>query len=183
MSEADFLYKLQSGNREAFVLLLDTYQKPVLNICYRFLLNKEDAEDISQEVFIEVFRSIPTFREDSKLSTWIYRIAVAKSLDEIKKQKRKKRITSIGKALGIDINALIVAGKQRPDRNMEENESYSELLSLMNKLPENQRIAFTLSKVEGYTNDEIAEIMQASLVAVDSLIYRAKKKLKSLLNK
>jgi len=179
--EADLLTQLKTGNHAAFARLVESYQKTVLNICYKFLLNREDAEDISQEVFVEVYHSVKNFREDSKLSTWIYRIAVSKSLDELKRQSRKKRISSIGKTLGIDKIAHLVSGTDRPDHLLEQNEELEQLMQALNRLHESQRIALTLSKIEGYSNTEIAEIMQTSLTAVDSLIYRAKQNLKSFL--
>lgn len=182
MEETEFLLQLKRGNQSAFAELVSVYRRNVLNICYRFLLNREDAEDVSQEVFVEVYHSIISFREESKLSTWIYRIAVTKSLDEIKKQSRKKRISSIGKTLGIEKIVHIVSGTDRPDQTMEQMEDLALLMQALNKLHESQRIALTLSKIEGYTNTEIAEIMQTSLTAVDSLIYRAKQNLKEFLN-
>jgi len=139
-------------------------------------LNKEDAEDVSQDVFIEIFESINEFRGDSKLSTWIYRIAVSKCLDEIKKRNRKKRISSIGKLLQIDAISSWLSGGSMPDKMMHENEKLREVEIVLNALPENQRIAFTLSKIDGFSNHEIAEIMNITTVAVESLIYRAKKK-------
>ena len=181
MNDDDFLRQLQSGNGEAFAQLVLTYRKNVINICYRFLLNREDAEDVAQEVFVEIYQALKKFRGDSKLSTWIYRIAVSKSLDEIKKQKRQKRITSFGKILGIDDLVHWLAGGTRPDKILEADEDYAHLLNALNKLPDNQRIALTLSKIEGYTNPEIAEIMQTTLTGVDSLIYRAKNNLKPFL--
>ena len=180
--EAELLIRLRSGDRTAFAQLVDSYQKMVLNICYRFLLSREDAEDVSQEVFVEVFQSIRNFRSDSKLSTWIYRIAVSKSLDELKKQSRKKRISSIGKTLGIEKIAHRITGTDRPDHSLENREDLNLLLQALNKLHESQRIALTLSKIDGYSNTEIADIMQTSLTAVDSLIYRAKQNLKTFLN-
>jgi RNA polymerase sigma-70 factor (ECF subfamily) len=182
VNNKELLTQLRSGDNNAFAELVALYQKNVLNICYRFLLNKEDAEDISQEVFLEIFRSIKNFQENSKLSTWIYRIAVSKSLDEIKRQSRKKRITSLGKTLGLETVALWVTGHDRPDKTMEEGEDLEMLLKALNKLQEGQRIALTLCKIEGYTNSEVAEIMQTTLTAVDSLIYRAKQNLKIYLN-
>ena len=181
-NETDFVIKLKSGDKQAFADMVAVYQKTVINICYRFLLNKEDAEDVSQEVFIEAYHSIRDFRGESKLGTWIYRIAVSKSLDEIKKRNRKKRISSIGKTLGIEFISNILAGNERPDKTIEENEGYSMLLKTLGELPENQRIALSLSKIEDYPNSEIAEIMEVSLTAVDSLIYRAKQNLKAILN-
>ena len=86
MEESDFLQNLKNGNKSAFDHLLFLYCDRVINICYRFLLNQDDAEDVSQEVFIEIYQSFKSFRGDAKLSTWIYRIAVTKSLEEIKKR-------------------------------------------------------------------------------------------------
>lgn len=179
----DFLIQLKSGDRIAFVELVAYYRKTVLNICYRFLLNREDAEDVSQEVFIEVFSSVRNFREDSKLSTWIFRIAVSKSLDELKKRSRKKRISSIGKTLGLENVSNWLAGNDQPDQHIEEQEDLILIQNALDKLHESQRIALTLSKIEGYSNSDVAEIMQTSLTAVDSLIYRARQNLKSFLNR
>jgi RNA polymerase sigma-70 factor, ECF subfamily len=179
MNEAELILQLKSGNREAFAQLVSAYRNSVLNVCYRFLLNQEDAEDVSQEVFFEVYRSIKNFRGESKLSTWIYRIAATKSMNEIKRINRKKRISSAAKTLGIEKIASLIAGNERPDKALEDHEGFSILMKALNNLPENQRIALTLSKLEGHCNAEIAEIMQTTLTAVDSLIYRAKQNLKS----
>ena len=80
--------RLKSNDRNAFTELIALYKNSVMTTCYRFLLDKEDAEDISQDVFVEVFQSIHSFRGDAALSTWIYRITVTKCLDEIKRRKR-----------------------------------------------------------------------------------------------
>jgi len=181
-NEKEWLSQLKSGSNIAFAELVTLYQKKVLNLCYRFLLDRVEAEDVSQEVFLEVFRSIHNFREDSSLSTWIYRIAISKSLDELKKKSRKKRITSFGKTLRLDKVAHWLVGSERPDQKMEDQEGFSQLMNALNHLHESQRIALTLSKIEGYSNTEIAEIMQTTLTAVDSLIYRAKQSLKIILN-
>jgi RNA polymerase sigma-70 factor (ECF subfamily) len=135
-----------------------------------------DAKDISQEVFIEVYQSISSFRQNSALSTWIYRIAVTKSLDEIRKRKRKKRIMDVGKMLHLDEIADWIAGGAKPESGLNESESIREVTEVLNRLPENQRIAFTLSKIEGFTNKEIAAIMDTTIIAVESLMSHAKKR-------
>ena len=168
--------KLKANDRAAFNELVTLYKNNVINTCYRFLLDQQDAEDISQEVFIEVYQSIHSFRGDAKLSTWIYRITVTKCLDEIKKRNRKKRISSIGKLLHIDFLSNWIAGGTMPDKTLHENEKLREVEIVLNSLPENQRVAFTLSKIDGFNNNEIATIMNTSTIAVESLIYRAKKK-------
>ena len=77
MEESDFLQNLKDGNKSAFNHLLSLYRDRVINICYRFLLNQDDAEDVSQEVFIEIYQSMKSFRGDARLSTWIYRIVLS----------------------------------------------------------------------------------------------------------
>ena len=167
--------RLKSKDSKAFTELIALYKVSVINTCFRFLPNQEDAEDIAQDVFVEVFQSIDHFRGDAKLSTWIYRIAVTKCLDEIKKRNRKKRITSLGKLLHLDQVTHWIAGGTMPDADLHEIDSMKEVAAVLNRLPENQRVAFTLSKIDGFTNAEIAEIMNTTTIAVESLIYRAKK--------
>lgn len=129
-----------------------------------------------------MFQNIRSFRGEAKLSTWIYRIAVTKSLDEIKKRNRKKRITSIGKLLRLDELANWLSGGTMPDKSINEYEIMEEMLRVLNTLPDTQRIAFTLSKIDGYNNTEIAAIMETTAMAVGSLIYRAKKQVSTELS-
>lgn len=181
-NDSHLVERLKKSDNIAFAEVVALYKRQVLNICYRFVLNRDDAEDVSQEVFIEVYNSIRNFKEDSKLSTWIYRIAVSKSLDELKRRSRKKRISSLGKTLGIEKFTQLLAGHERPDKEMEDKEGFELLLKALDRLHESQRIALTLSKIDGYSNKEIADIMQTSLTAVDSLIYRGRQNLKLFLN-
>lgn len=174
--EYDFLQKLKAGDKSAFNELVEQFAKKVIETCYRFLLDQSDAEDVSQEVFIEVYQSIKSFKGVSKLSTWIYRIAVSKSMDELKRRNRKKRIESMGKLIHIDEITHWLSGGAMPDKSLHEKDRMKEIRQALNALPDNQRVAYTLSKIEGYKNDEIAEIMRTTNVAVESLIYRAKKK-------
>jgi RNA polymerase sigma-70 factor, ECF subfamily len=186
MEDADLVKKLWAGDKAAFNELASLYRNKVINTCYRFLLNSQDAEDISQDVFVEVYQSIHSFKGNAKLSTWIYRIAVTKSLDEIKKQNRKKRISSFGKMLHLDGVASWLTGGTQPDKFLHQSERMAAVMQALNKLPDNQRVAFTLSKIEGYTNSEIAEIMNTTTQSVETLISRAKTKvgqqLKIILN-
>ncbi len=181
MEDTELLKRLKAGDKTAFTELVSIYASKVTNTCYRFFLDKQDAEDISQEVFIEIYQSIRHFKGDAKLSTWIYRIAVSKSMDEIKRRNRKKRFESIGKHLHLDEFANWISGGHMPDERINEKDKMKEVMQALNTLAENQRIAYTLSKIEGYGNKEIAEIMKTSTLAVESLIYRAKKKVSKAL--
>ena len=94
MEEIQIIAGLKEGNEKVFRQLVADYQLLVINTCFGIIQNREDAEDIAQEVFIEIYRSIHKFRSDSKLSTWIYRIAINKSLNFIRDNKRDKRFQS-----------------------------------------------------------------------------------------
>jgi len=181
MNKDTFIGRLKEGDEAAFKEMLEIHQTQVLNICYKFLLNREDAEDIAQEIFVEAFFSIKKFREESNLGTWLNRIAVNKSIDELRKKKRLRRISSFGKIFGLEQIRHHFADPQRPDQKIEQEENMNKLLKLLDKLPEKQRIALTLSKVEGYTNSEVAEIMQMSKSVVEALVYRARKSLSKVL--
>lgn len=183
MDDTELRKRLSGGDNKAYRELVNLFSAKVINVCYRFLPEREDAEDISQEVFIEIFKSIKLFRGDAKLSTWVYRITVSKCLDEIKKRKRKKRFASFGRILHIDEISARLGGGTMPDKSVHEEEKFKEIMRALDKLPDNQRVAFTLSKVEGYTNKEISEILNTTAVAVESLISHAKRKVKSELEK
>ncbi len=148
-----------------------------MNTCFRFTGSREDAEDLAQEVFVEVYDSIETFRGDAKLSTWIYRIALNKSLDFVRRRKREKRFAFV-LSLGIlDEEMDTHMAEADPHTELERKERIHVLNKAIDKLPENQRVAITLSKYEGLSTAEIAEIMQTSVAAVDALIHRAKSNL------
>ena len=101
MDEKELVQQLKRNEPGAFKTVVELYQDRVLNTCFRFLFNREDAEDVSQEVFIEVYRSIASFRAEAKLSTWIYHIAVTRSIDLIRKKNRKKRFSQVKSLLGV----------------------------------------------------------------------------------
>jgi RNA polymerase sigma-70 factor, ECF subfamily len=178
MNEQELINQVKQGNHTAFNELVKLHSNQVMNLCHQFLLKRQDVEDIAQEVFIEVYQSIHSFRGEAKLSTWIYRIAVTKCLDALKKQNRKKRWTSFGKILGLEEVAHWLVGGDTADKALLENEKREEIKQALNTLPDNQRIAFTLSKMDGYSNAEIAEIMQTTVLAVEALVKRAKKQVR-----
>lgn len=185
MDDYELIRKLQDGDNTAFKTIVETYQDKVLNTCYRFLYHKEDAEDIAQEVFVEVYQSIASFRREAKLATWIYRIAVNKSLDFLRKKKRKKRAAVIKSLFDLESGGreMPLPNDNDPADKIEQEERLGILQEAISKLPENQRIAFTLSKCEGLGNNEIADIIGKSVSSIESLVHRAKKKLRGLLYK
>lgn len=185
MTDAELIKALNNKERSAFRFLVDNYQQMVFKACYHILDNVEDAEDISQEVFVEAFLSISGFRGDSKISTWLYRIAVNKSKNLLRKNKwqllmqRFERIIP-GEKPAFDAEDF---SAREAMLSMEKSEEKKILNQALNSLPENQRIAFSLNKHNDLSYQEIAEIMEISLSAVESLIHRAKLNLqKKLIN-
>lgn len=184
MTETEIIQKLQQGNEQAFKQLVENYQKLVVNTCFGMVHNTEDAEDIAQEVFIEVFRSIQNFRADSKISTWLYRIAVNRSLNFIRDNKRKKwyhSIEDIVKGKKQQLSAIQHGNNETPLSEMENSQRARIIHEAIDSLPENQKTAFTLNKYEDLSYKEISEVMDLSVSSVESLIHRAKIKLQKKL--
>jgi len=176
MTDKELVNEISNGNQYVFRMFVEKHQLPVFKVCNGFIHNKEDSEDIVQEVFVEVYQSIHNFRGEAKLSTWLYRIAVNKSLNYLRKNKIKKNLKSIESLFAGNKNRLdeIEDNNLRPDENIEQNERSRILFRAVNSLSTNQRIAFILNKYEDLSYKEIAEIMNTSLPAVESLIHRAK---------
>ena len=181
--EKSFISDLREGKSAAYRQLIIQYQDHVVNTCFGFVHHREEAEDLAQEVFMEVITAIRRFRGEAKLSTWIYRIAVNKSLDHLRKQQRKKR-KGFNQAQDIDTlrnQIQSLSASPDPHQRLEQSERQAILFHAISQLARNQRIAFTLHKVEGLSYQEVGEIMGVSLSAVESLIHRAKKNLKKRL--
>lgn len=184
MTEAEIIKKLKEGSEKAFKDLVSTYQKMVVNICYGIVHNIEDAEDVAQDVFIEVFRSVSGFRGDSKLSTWIYRIAVNRSINYLRDHKRRSNLKSLDETVDSSksaISELFYESASDPQKEMENIQRSKILYAAIDTLSKNQRIAFTLNKYEGLSYKEISEIMELSISSVESLMHRAKKNLQKRL--
>lgn len=182
LNEDSLIDELKRGSQEAFRTFFRLYRLQVYNTCLGLLQHAEDAEDISQEVFIEVFRSASRFRGESKLSTWLYRIAYNKCLDHIRSGKREKRAGQVVRIDGEPLHRLEGPSSfAHPGVALEQKERAKMLFAAIAALPENQRVAFTLHKVDGLSYKEICEVMQMQLPGVESLIHRAKQNLKKLL--
>lgn len=184
MNNQNFINQLSKGNSLAYAKLLETYQQKVFATCISFVPNKEDAEDIAQEVFLEVYRSINKFKGNSKLSTWIYKITTNKCLEFIRKKNTKKRFAFIQRISGeenpIDKTSYFTEFKH-PGIILENKEETEAIFKAINLLPENQRLVFTLAKLDDKSYQEIVEITGKTLSSVESIMFRAKKNLKEKL--
>jgi len=156
----------------------------VVNTCFGLLQNREDAEDIAQDVFIEVYRNIQNFRAQSKLSTWLYRIAVNRSLNHIHDNRKNKWFQSfedVVAAKNREILQIKSSISDQPEFALEKQQRAIILHEAIKSLPKNQKIAFTLNKYEELSYREIAEVMELSISSVESLLFRAKKGLQKKL--
>jgi RNA polymerase sigma factor (sigma-70 family) len=184
INQEELIKKLRSGNQAAFSLLIDDYQQKVFHTCISFVPNKEDAEDIAQEVFLEVYKSIGKFKGNSKLSTWIYKICTNKCLEFIRKKNAKKRLVFMQRILGTEIpldKTNFFTEFNHPGILLEHKEQSETIYLAINTLPESQKTVFTLAKLDGKTYQEIVEITGKSMSSVESIMFRAKKNLQKKL--
>jgi RNA polymerase sigma-70 factor (ECF subfamily) len=182
LTEHELIQGLRNGDEVAFKFLVDNYQDRVFNTAIGIVQNAEDAEDVAQEVFIQVFRSIHSFKGGSKLSTWIYRIATSRALDLLRSRKSKKRFGFIQRLFGDGNEPLYeVPDFHHPGVAMDQKENAARLFKAIDQLPENQKTAFTLHKLEDLSYQEISEVLQVSVAAVESLMHRAKQNLRKAL--
>lgn len=160
----------------SFREIVDTHKVRVFNTAISFLQNREDAEDLAQEVFIEVYHSLEKFKGESSISTWIYRITVNKSLDFLRKKNRKKRFGFMTSLFNKETGEINVDASHfdHPGILLEKKENARMLFEAIEQLSENQKTAFILFHIEELSQKEIGEVMSLSSKAVESLIQRAK---------
>jgi RNA polymerase sigma-70 factor (ECF subfamily) len=182
MDDARLMQRVRQGDEGAFRQVVETHQRQILNLCFRFVANQQDAEEVAQDVFIHLFRSANTYQHTAKLSTFLYRIAVNLSLNRIRDRKRK-RLFSL-EMLKSEKHFEPPHPDGAPDQELERKELAAEVRKALDKLPESQKTAVVLKRFEGLSYEEIADVMHCSVSAVESLLHRAKiglkKKLKPL---
>jgi len=184
-NEKYLLEKSKKGDVEAFEFLVNKYQKKVFNIALRMMGNHDDAGELAQEVFIKVFKSIKGFKEESSLSTWIYRIATNVCLDEMRKRK-KRWILSLDEEIQSEdgeIHRQVEDNAPTPDIIAENNYTKSVINKAIEKLPEDYRVVIVLRDLQGFSYEEISKIIDRPEGTVKSRINRARKELKEILVK
>ncbi|GAB3723637.1 RNA polymerase sigma factor [Flavobacterium koreense] len=170
------------SNQSDFIAIYNQYKVLVYNVALHYLQNVEDAEEITQDVFVQVHNSLDSFKENSSLKTWIYRITINKSLDFIKHKNSVKRFFIFGKKSENEKELEILSNFEHPGIDLVNKENAAILFKVINELTENQKTAFILSKLDGLSNTEISEIMNVSISSVESLVFRAKTTLKEKLS-
>jgi RNA polymerase sigma-70 factor (ECF subfamily) len=173
----DFL----DGDPRAFEFLFDKYRDRVYRTAYRFVRLKEDALEITQDVFLRVFQGLKDFKTDSKFYTWLYRVTVNRSIDFLRSRK--------GKAREVDTEILESEGRTTPERSVEpspadiaqEHELEQKVQEAMASLSEKHRAVFLLHAMENLSYKEIAQVVGTSIGTVMSRLFYARKKLQEIL--
>jgi len=179
LNEWNLIERLKKGDEAAFKEIVESSQGLVYNTALGIVQNPEDAEDVAQEVFVQLYESIRSFKGESKLSTWLYRITVSKAMDHLRKKKRKKRFAYVQSLFGVN-EQLIYDPPDfvHPGVSLDNKEKAKELFKAIDQLPPKQKIAFTLNRIEGLNYQEISEIMKLTVASVESLLHRARKNLR-----
>lgn len=161
------LKEVAKGDAIAFRQLYETFSDKVYNTSLGYLQSVQDAEEVTQDVFTTIYNKADQFKGNSSVGTWIYRITINTSLNLIKKRKRFSfsELTS---------QESEIPNFEHPGILMEKKESAKILFEAINTLPANQKTAFVLSFVEGLPRQEVADVMEVSLKATESLLQRAK---------
>lgn len=183
MQDRNLIDRILRNDHAAFELLIEKYKGLVYNTCFRILRNRPDSEDLSQDVFMEIFRSIEHLENAEDMSGWIYRISYCKCISHLRKKNPAKASASNDPAETVkDIDQQgRHTNRETPQKALEEKEASVLLFEKIDQLPDKQKQAILLHKFEGYSHKEICEKLGLSQASVESLIYRAKVSLRKSL--
>lgn len=181
MTENDLIKQCKKGSREAFNELFTQYQSQVINIAYGMLSDREDASDAAQEVFVRVYKSIESFKEQSSFTTWLYRITTNICSDILRKRQKNANVTSINQVIDEKKDLDIKDEAPTPEENVELSEKLRVVREAISELREEYKVVITLCDMEGMSYDEIADILKIPSGTVKSRISRARNALKKKL--
>ena len=186
IANEDLMCRVTTGDKRAFEVLIHRHQRPVLNFICRFMGNRTDAEDLTQEVFLRVWKAAGTYKPDAKFTTWLYRIATNLCINKQRAIRiRMLFARSQSQEQRQDSKDSFITGESAefltPEDRLIDSEKSVQLLNALNELPTSQRIAILLKIYDGLSYHEIAQIMERSVSAVDSLLIRGKKNLRKKL--
>lgn len=181
MTDTEIINIILQGGRNEFRTLVERHQSMVFRTCIGFLHDKDEADDLTQEVFIQAYQSLNKFKGGSAFSTWIYRIAVNACLNRARKKSRSPILKRLDSLLGTGKEKEIsfpVYDTEDPENILIRLEKSKWIQNALDSIPENQRSAIVLSKYDNLSQKDISKIMMITEGAVESLIQRAKANLK-----
>jgi RNA polymerase sigma-70 factor, ECF subfamily len=179
-SDAELVRRAQEGDSDAFASLFHTHKARIYSVCLRMTNNAAEAEDLTQDAFLQVFRKLATFRGDSALSTWLYRIAVNTVLMHFR--KKVLRQISLDEPYNQDAKVVRREYGSRDDRLTGSVDRIA-LARAIKELPDGYRTIFLLHEVEGYEHQEIAELLDCSVGNSKSQLHKAKLRIRELLGR
>jgi len=184
MQPEEILILVAKGDKSAFGQLYALFKDKVYNTSISYLQQENDAEEVTQDVFVEVYHNAGSYKGGASVSTWIYKITVNKCLDRIRYNNRQKRFSFITSIFNKDTGSLQHDKPhfEHPGVGAENRERAAMLFNAIRQLPENQQSAFILKQVEGLSQREISQIMDMGEKAVESLLQRAKANLRKILS-
>ena len=181
-ADAELVARLQAGSEAAFRTLVERYQDRIYRTVLALLRSPEEAEDVAQEVFVEVYQTIGRFRGEAALSTWLYRVATSRALNHRRMARAKKRFAYFTSLLGFDNRVLHeVPDHAHPQALLEGQQQLRHLLAHIARLPGPQQVAFTLRHEQDLSYEEIAAVLDTTVPAVESLLFRARQTLRKQL--
>lgn len=178
-ADADIVRRAQQGDPEAFATLFHAHKAKVYSLCLRMTSNTAEAEDLTQDAFLQVFRKLGTFRGDSALSTWLYRVAVNTVLMHFRKKGLRQQ------SLDEPVNQGASSQKREHGRNDDRLSGAVDRIALtraMKELPVGYRTIFVLHEVKGYEHHEIARLLRCSVGNSKSQLHKAKVRMRELLH-
>lgn len=179
MTDEYIVQKILDGNTHIFSMIVDKYKDKVFGMVYRFTNDYSEAQDLSQEIFIQVFKNLHKYSEKSKFSTWLYRISYNQSIDWSRKNKKRlKYLFSNSDYINesVDENSDV-------EHNYIEKQKQFVLRKAVNNLNEKYRTVLILFHYQSLSYDEIAEILKVSVKTVETRLYRGRNLLKKALGK
>jgi RNA polymerase sigma-70 factor, ECF subfamily len=172
MQDFQLIDSILEGNQKDFERLIKMYESNVFRVSIGLLHNKEDAEEVTQDVFLKVYRSLSTFNKKSAFSTWLYRLTINTCLNFLRKKKRNLLWTGLSEMFQIS------SRETSSEAGMISRSDNEIIKQAIDSLPQKQRFAFVLTKYEELPQKEVAAIMKLSEGAVEQLVLRAKNNLR-----
>ncbi len=182
-TDVQLMLEFQKGDKVSFEKLMDKHYKRVMNLVYRFVGDKEIAEDLTQDVFIKVYKNAHLYKPKAKFQTWLYQIVKNACINVLRRQKHST--ASLDEDFEVKDNPhkreLADSDSLNPSETIDQKERAATVKEAIASLPENQRLAVTLRRYEQLSYEDIAQTMKCSVKAVKSLLSRAKVNLKEKL--
>jgi len=181
LPDGDLVFKAQQGDLQAFDVLVERYHGKIYGLTYNMTSNREDAEDLTQEIFVKAFNALPRFKGKSSFYTWVYRIAVNKTINYRKKRNRKRALSldQFDQEIKTDDIYHDLTAKGSPLRNLSLTELQKKLNEALQTLSEKHRTVVVMHDMQGIPHEEIAKVVGASVGTIRSRLFYARRQMQT----